>query len=459
MNISANGSSGGGEASMLISRPGQPANLIVRGVRLFDPRLGLDEIRDLVVRGGVIAELVEPGKAPEADGAEVVEGEGLLALPAFVDPHVHFRVPGQEHKEDLETGTRSAAAGGYCAVIAMANTEPPVDSAAVLGSVRERAEREASIPVGFVANVTRGMAGTELTEMAELREAGAIGFSDDGLPIANARVLRRALQYQRLAGGLIALHEEDPDLSAGGVMHEGDASAALGMAGVPSVSESTMIARDCSLALFEEAPIHIQHLSARASVEEIARAKAAGLKVTCEATPHHLTLTDEAVRSLDARFKMNPPLRSEDDRLALIDGLRDGIIDCVATDHAPHAAEDKEVPFEEAAWGVTGLETAFAALHTDLILPGVLPLEVLVERMTCGGEPFGIEAPRLEPGATANITLIDPELTWTVGEDGYESRSHNNCFAGRELTGRVLMTVAAGQVAFRQRSFALGVAS
>jgi dihydroorotase len=329
----------------------------------------------------------------------------------------------------------------------------------VLGSVRERAEREGSIPVGFVANVTREMAGAELTEMAELRDAGAIGFSDDGLPIADARVLRRALQYQRLAGGLIALHEEDPDLSAGGVMHEGEVSAVLGMAGVPSVSESTMIARDCSLALYEEAPIHIQHLSARASVEEVARAKSARLRVTCEATPHHLTLTDGAVRSLDARFKMNPPLRSEDDRQALIDGLRDGTIDCVATDHAPHAAEEKEVPFEEAAWGVTGLETAFAALHTDLVLPGVLPLEVLVERMTCGGEPFGIDAPRLAPGTIANITLIDPELTWTVGEEGYESRSYNNCFAGRELTGRVLMTVAAGQVAFRQRSFALGVAS
>jgi dihydroorotase len=241
-------------------------------------------------------------------------------------------------------------------------------------------------------------------------------------------------------------------------MHEGEVSAALGMAGVPSVSESTMIARDCSLARYEDAPIHVQHLSARASVEEIARAKAAGVQVTCEVTPHHLTLTDEAVRSLESRFKMNPPLRTEDDRQALIEGLIDGTIDCVATDHAPHAAEEKEVPFEEAAWGVTGLETAFAALHTDLVISGVIPLEFLIERMTCGGEPFGIEAPRIETGATANIALIDPELAWTVGEEGYESRSYNNCFGGRQLTGRVLMTVAAGRVAFRQRSFAMGVA-
>jgi dihydroorotase len=459
VNVAANGSDGGAEAPKLIARPGAGANLIVRGARILDPRIDLDAVRDLVVRDGEIAEIAEPGSAPEIDGAEIVDGDGLLAVPAFVDPHVHLRVPGQEHKEDLETGTRSAAAGGYCAVIAMANTSPPIDSAAVLGSVRDRAEREASIPVGFVANVTRGMEGKELTEMAELSDAGAIGFSDDGLPIANANVLRRALQYQLLAGGVIALHEEDPDLSAGGVMNEGEVSAALGMAGVPAVSESTMIARNCSLALYEGARVHVQHLSARASVEEIARAKAAGVQVTCEASPHHLTLTDEAVRSLDARFKMNPPLRTEDDRQALIDGLREGTIDCVATDHAPHASEEKEVPFEEAAWGVTGLETAFAALYTDLVLPGVLPLELLVERMTCGGEPFGIEAPRIEPGAIANVALIDPKMDWTVGEDGYESRSYNNCFGGRELTGRVLMTVAAGWVAFRQRNFALGVAT
>ena len=295
--------------------------------------------------------------------------------------------------------------------------------------------------------------------MAELREEGAIAFSDDGLPIRSARVLRRALQYQRLAGGVIALHEEDPDLSGSGVMHEGDVSAVLGMAGVPAVSESTMIARDCALALYEQARIHVQHLSARASVEAIAAAKAAGVQVSCEASPHHLLLTDEEVRSLDSHFKMNPPLRTEDDRQSLIEGLRDGTIDCVATDHAPHASEEKEVPFEQAAMGVTGLEQSFAMLHTELVLEGVIELGLLVEKMTCGGEPFGIEAPRLEPGARANIALVDPALEWTIGEDGYESRSHNSCFAGRDVTGRVMMTVADGRVAFRQRSFALGVAS
>jgi dihydroorotase len=242
-------------------------------------------------------------------------------------------------------------------------------------------------------------------------------------------------------------------------MHEGEVSAALGLAGIPAPSESTVIARDAALASYEGARIHVQHLSARQSVEAVAAAKSAGVAVTAEVTPHHLVLTDEAVRSLDARFKMNPPLRAEDDRQALIAGLRDGTIDCVATDHAPHPIEEKEVPFEQAAMGVTGLETAFAVLHTDLVVPGVIELEQLVEKLTCGGEPLGVEAPSLAKGSEANLALIDLSLEWTVGEDGYESRSANSCFAGRQLTGRVLMTVAAGRVAFRQRSFAIGAAA
>jgi dihydroorotase len=304
------------------------------------------------------------------------------------------------------------------------------------------------------------MEGRELTEMAELRDAGALGFSDDGLPVRSARVLRLALQYQRLCGGTIALHEEDPDLSGDGVMHEGAVSAALGLAGIPSVSESTAIARDAALAGYEGARVHVQHLSAAESVEAVRAAKAAGVTITCEASPHHLCRTDEAVRSLDPRrFKMNPPLRSEADRGALIEALRDGTIDCVATDHAPHAAEEKEVPFEAAAMGVTGLETAFAALHTELVLPGALDLGLLVERMSAGAEPFGIERPSLAPGSEANVALCDLGAEWTVGEEGYESRSSNSWCAGETLTGRVLMTLAGGRVAYRLRSFSLGVAA
>ena len=314
----------------------------------------------------------------------MIDATGLHAFPAFFDPHVHLRTPGQEHKEDLETGTRAAAAGGYCGIVAMANTDPVVDDASHVLALRERAGTEAAVPTGFVGTVTRGMRGQELTEMAAIREAGAVGFSDDGLPIASARIMRRALQYQRLVGGTILLHEEDPELSGDGVMHEGAVSAALGLSGVPAVSESTMIARDGALCLFEGARAHVQHLSARESVETLAVAKAAGAKLTGEATPHHLVLTDEEVRSLDARFKMNPPLRTEDDRRALIDGLRDGTIDCIGTDHAPHATDEKEVPFEAAMMGVTGLETAFAVIYTELVEPGVLDLGLVVERMSAG---------------------------------------------------------------------------
>jgi len=440
-------------------RPGENAHLVLQRATVLDPVAEVDGVHDVVVRDGRIAELAAPGAA-ETDGAEVIEAEGLHAFPAFFDPHVHLRTPGHEHKEDVETGTRSAAAGGYCGVLAMANTDPSVSTAADISALREQARAGASVPVGFLATVTKDMLGEELTEMVELRDAGALGFSDDGLPIRSARVMRRALQYQRLCGGNIALHEEDPELSGDGAMHEGTVSAALGLAGVPSVSESTMVARDAALAAYEEARIHVQHLSAKESVAIVRAAKAAGVQVSAEASPHHLCLTDEEVRSLDPhRFKMNPPLRHESDRQALIEGLRDGTVECIATDHAPHQAEEKDVPFEQAAMGVTGLETAFAALHTELVLPGVIDLGLLVERLAGGAAPFGIALPTLAPGAEANVALCDLGAEWTVGEDGYESRSQNSWCAGRTLTGRVLMTVAAGRVAFRLRAFSLGVAS
>jgi dihydroorotase len=445
-------------AEELDMRPGEGADLVLRGATVLDPVAGIDGVHDVVVRAGRIAELAAPGV--EVDGLEEIEAEGLHAFPAFFDPHAHLRTPGQEHKEDLETGSRAAAAGGFCGIVAMANTEPPVDTPAVVEALREAAREAACVPVGFLATVTRGMEGEELTEMASIREAGALGFSDDGLPIRSARVLRRALQYQRLCGGTIALHEEDPELSGNGVMHEGPVSAALGLAGIPSISESTMIARDAALAGYEGGRIHVQHLSATESVEAVRTAKAAGAQISCEASPHHLCLTDEEVRSLDPRrFKMNPPLRAETDRQALIAGLKDGTIDCVATDHAPHALEEKEVPFEQAAMGVTGLETAFAALHTELVLRGTIDLALLIERLAGGAAPFEIERPSLAPGSEANVALCDLGAEWTVGEEGYESRSQNSWCAGRSLTGRVLMTLAGGQVAYRLRSFSLGVAT
>jgi dihydroorotase len=442
----------------LVSISAPPADLLIRGAHVLDPRAGLDNGADVLVRRGQIAEVGAPGTLPAAEGAEVLDAGGRTLAPAFFDPHVHLRTPGQEHKEDLETGTRAAAAGGFCGIIAMPNTDPVLDDAALLRSLREQAEREARVPVGFLPAITRGLNGEMLTEMAELRDEGALGFTDDGRPVVSAGILRRALRYQLLSGGVIALHEEDPALSAGGAMHEGEISARLGVAGIPSVSESTMVARDAALALAEGARVHFQHLSARESVTAVAAAKSAGARVSAEACPHHLLLTDEAVLDLDTRMKMNPPLRAEADRRAIIDGLRDGTIDCVATDHAPHARDEKEVPFEEAPFGTTGLETAFAALHTELVLPGLLGLDILVERMSSAAQLFGLPGPRIVPGQPANLVLLDLEAQWTVGESGYESRSENSCFAGRRLTGRVLLTVAAGAVAYRERSFAVSAA-
>jgi dihydroorotase len=449
----------------LSARTGPPASLVVRAAHAIDPRAGVDGRHDVLVRDGQIAELAAPGTLdPDVasddlrDVTETIDGDGLHLFPGFVDPHVHLRTPGREDEEDLESGTRAAAAGGFCCVLAMPNTEPVVDNAAVLRSLQQRAGIEAVVPVGFLAAITKGQTGTGLTEMVELAAAGAAGFSDDGVPVADARRLQQALQYQRLCGGVLALHEEDPALSGQGVMHEGAVSALLGLAGIPSISESTMIDRDAQIARYEGGQLHVLHVSAAESVEAVARAKADGVRLTCEVTPHHLTLTDDDVRSLDPRFKMNPPLRGERDRQALIDGLRSGTIDCIATDHAPHSREEKETPFEQAAMGVTGLETAFAALYTELVLPGVIGLPLLVERLTAGGIPYGLAPPTLAAGARANFCLVDLDSAWTVGEAGYESRSENSCFAGRRVSGRVLLTVASGAVAYRERAFSIRLA-
>ena len=414
----------------------------------------------MLVRGGEIAELGAPGSLEAPAGAEVLDGEGRHLFPGFVDPHVHFRTPGQEHKEDLDSGTRSAAAGGFVAVIAMPNTSPVVDSAPVLRSLREAARREARVPVGFLASVTTGLAGDALTEMAELSDTGALGFTDDGKPVHRAAILQRALQYQRLCGGVIALHEEDPSLSRRRRHARGRGERAARAGGHPldlRVDDDRPRRGDRRL---RGRPIHIQHLSARESVAAVAEAKARGVKISAEASPHHLSLTEDDVLAsrLDTRLKMNPPLRGEADRQALIDGLRDGTIDCIATDHAPHAREEKEVPWEEAPMGTTGLETAFAAVHTELVVPGVLPLALVVEKLSAGAELFGLVPPRIAVGRPAELCLIDLAAEWEVGEAGYASRSENCCFAGRTLRGKVLATVAAGSVAYRERAFALSAA-
>lgn len=431
---------------MLFSKNAPKDDLIIRGARVLDPAEGIDTLLDVRVDAGIVSML---GPAVEANGHRVVDGDGLVLAPAFVDPHVHLRTPGREDEEDIASGTRAAAAGGYCAIVAMANTEPVVDSAAVLGSLVERAKADAEIPVGFLASVSKGQEGEELTEMIELAEAGAVGFSDDGRPVVSSGLLRRALQYNAAAGRRIAVHCEEPALSRGGQVHEGAVSAELGFGGWPSVAESVMVGRDLALAAYEQQPIHLLHLSARESVDELRRAHDGGVQATAEVTPHHLCLTDESVRSLDPNVKMNPPLRADEDRGTLIDALRDGAIGAVATDHAPHAAHEKEAPFEEAPFGVTGLETAFAALYARLVEPGLLTLPTLIDRMTVGpARIYGLEPPRVAVGAPANIVLLDLDATWRVHEDAFRSKSRNSWLLGETLRGRVLATIAAGRLVY-----------
>ena len=429
---------------MLCGKPGQE-NLVVRGARVVDPCEGVDAILDVRVDAGVVAQL---GTNLETNEHRVVDGDGLALAPAFIDPHVHLRTPGREDEETLATGTAAAAAGGYCAIFAMPNTEPVVDSAAVLGSLTEAAQAEAEVPVGFLAAITKGQAGAELTEMAELADSGAAGFTDDGRPVVAPGLMRRALQYSSVTGRRLALHCEEPTLSRAGQMHEGAVSAELGFAGYPSVAESLMVERDLALAGYEGQPLHLMHLSARESVEALSRAQVAGVAATGEVTPHHLCLTDEAVRSLDSNVKMNPPLRAEEDRQALIAGLRDGTIAAVATDHAPHARHEKQVPFEAAPFGVTGLETAFPALYTHLVEPGLLKLETLLERMSAGpARAYGLAAPRIAVGAPANLVLLDLKASRRVAEDDFRSRSANSWLIGETVKGQVRLTMAAGRVA------------
>jgi dihydroorotase len=421
---------------VLFARNGRSDSLTLEG-RVLAPVQGIDETLRVTVTDGVIS-AIEPG----------TQHDHVIA-PAFVDPHVHLRTPGREDEETVRSGTEAAAAGGYCAILAMPNTDPVVDTASVLTALVERARAEAVVPAGFMAAISKGQLGEELTEMAELASEGAAAFTDDGRPVISAGLMRRALQYSAVARRPLALHCEEPSLSRGGHAHDGSVAAELGLGPYPSTAESVMVERDLSLAAAEERAIHLMHLSARESVAALDYALASGIRATGEVTPHHLVLTDDAVRSLDPNVKMNPPLRSADDRAALRDALRRGAVSCIATDHAPHARHEKDVPFEEAPFGVTGLETAFAALHTHLVLPGELTLEILLERMSAGpARAFGLDEPRVEVGARANLAVLDLDAEWTVTEDGFRSLSANSWLLGETLRGRVVKTIADGRLVF-----------
>ena len=423
------------------------AELLLRGGRVVDPASGLDGVHDVLIAKGKVTAVggdLEGGK-----NTRVADASGMLVLPGFVDLHAHFRTPGREDEEDLATGSAAAAAGGYVAAFGMANTDPVTDSAALLRGLAQQAKTDAVIPLGFWAAVTCGLAGEQLTEMGELGQAGAVGFSDDGKSLPTAALTRRALQYVKVSGRFVGIHAQDDSLFKGGQMHEGPASARLGLTGIPSLCESLDVSRSLDLCAYEDSRLHVHHVSTEASLEAIARAKEAGVKVTSEVTPHHLTLNDEAVASLDPNLKMNPPLRAESDRQALVAALKSGLIDCVATDHAPHASEEKDVPYEEAPFGCIGLETAFSVLHAALVEPGLLDLGTLVTRMsTAPAGVAGLTPPAVAAGAVADLCVVDPSVAWTVTPQTLQSRSFNSPWLGKELTARVRLTVAAGRVAW-----------
>jgi dihydroorotase len=430
---------------MLTGRTGSE-NVVIRRARVLDPVEGIDATLDVRVDRGVIAQI---GDGLDTNEHRVIDAAGLTLAPAFVDPHVHLRTPGREDEETIASGTAAAAAGGYCAILAIPNTDPVVDDAEVLRGLRARAADEANVLVGFLAAITKGQDGAELTEMGALADAGAAGFTDDGRPVATAGVMRRALQYNAITGRTIAVHCEEQSLTRGGHAHAGQVAAELGLGGWPSLGESLMVARDLDLAAETGQAIHLMHLSARESVDHLRRALAAGVRASGEATPHHLCLTEDAVRTLDPNMKMNPPLRTPDDRAALVEALREGTIAAIATDHAPHSPEEKDVPFEAAPFGVTGLETAFSALYTMLVEPGLLPLETVLERMSAGPAAiFGLERPRIAVGAPANLTLIDTNASWRVKPSAFRSRSFNSWLLGKRLRGRVKLTIAAGATVF-----------
>ncbi len=432
---------------MLAGRSGSE-NIVVRGARLLDPSERLDATIDLRVDNGVIAEL---GEQLDTNEHRVVDADGLILAPAFIDPHVHLRTPGREDEETIASGTAAAAAGGYCAILAIPNTDPVIDDAEILRGLQARAEREAQVPVGFMAALTKGQDGAELSELGSLADAGAAAFTDDGRPVTAPGVMRRALQYNAITGLMIAVHCEEQSLTRGGHAHAGPVASELGLGGWPSLGESLMVSRDVDLARDTGQPVHLMHLSAHESVEHLRRAHAAGIRVSGEATPHHLCLTDEAVRTLDPNLKMNPPLRGAEDRAALVDAVRDGTIAAIATDHAPHAPEEKDVPFEAAPFGVTGLETSFSVLYTELVEPGLLPLETVLQRMSAGpASIFGLDRPRIAVGAQANLTLIDLNAAWRVKPSAFRSRSSNSWLLGRRLRGRVKLTIAGGRLVFEQ---------
>jgi dihydroorotase len=418
--------------------------LLIKGGRVIDPTQGLNEVLDVVVEKGLVKEIGKGLAVPA--GAEVVDAGGKYVVPGLIDMHVHLRDPGLEYKEDIISGTRAAAAGGFTSVCCMPNTKPVIDSKAIAGYIINKAKEAGFCNVFPVGTITYGMNGERMSEMGELKEAGCVAVSDDGKPVVNAELMRRSLQYANGMGIMVISHAEELSLVGEGVMNEGFTSTEIGLKGIPRVAEDIATARDVLLAEYTGAPIHIAHVSTKGSVSIIREAKARGVKVTCETAPHYFTLTDDAVRGYNTSAKMNPPLREAADVAAIKQGLKDGTIDCIATDHAPHHLDEKDVEFDVALNGIIGLETSLP-LSLRLVADGVLTIEQLVEKMTCNpSNILGLERGTLKKGAIADITVINPDFEWTVEADKLLSKSKNSPFLQSRMKGKAVATILSGAV-------------
>jgi dihydroorotase len=420
-------------------------NILIKNGYIIDPANKVDGKLDLLVVDGKIAKLGKPGSLP-ADGSEVVDAAGKLVVPGLIDLHVHLREPGYEYKETIATGTAAAKAGGFTAVCCMPNTNPVNDSRSVTELILSQAAKASSARVFPIGAITKGSKGDELAETGELRDAGCVGISDDGRPVMHAAVMRRALEYSKIFDIPVVSHCEDASLAAKGVMNEGFVSTELGLRGIPNAAEDVMTARDIELAELTGAKLHICHVSTRGSVRLIREAKQRGVKVTAETCPHYFSLTDEAVRGYNTMAKMNPPLRTAEDVAAIRQGLKDGTLDAIATDHAPHAMDEKSVEFDAAPFGIVGLETS-VGLSLKLVSDGVLTLSDLVMRMsTTPARIIRSGGGTLSVGAAADITIIDPEMEWTVNASEFHSRSKNTPFDGWKLKGKAVQTIVGGRI-------------
>jgi len=426
----------------------QNFDLAITGGRVIDPESRLDRIADIFVQDGLIKE-ISPRKTTTKIGAkEVIDAKGKIVVPGLIDMHAHLREPGREDEETIYTGSCAAVAGGFTSVCCMPNTEPPIDNQEAVKFVYAKA-KEAKCKIFCVGAVTKGEKGEELTEILDLVQAGVVAISDDGKPVSNSQMMRNALEYCKMFGLPVISHCEDLNLSSGGVMHEGFVSTSLGMNGIPSIAEEVMVARDLKLAEFTGGRVHIAHVSTQGSVDLIREAKKRGIKVTCEATPHHFTLTDEAVKTFDTNAKVNPPLRTKKDVEAIKKGLLDGTIDSIATDHAPHSVEEKEVEFDFAPFGMVGLETALGLVVTELVNKKILTWPQAVAKLTINpSRILNLKGGRIKRDFPADLTIIDPKASWIVNPSQFKSKSKNSPFSGKKLWGKVYHTIVDGKVVY-----------